>query len=81
MWFSLRYIGFSLKLQHNYQLTVLYTISVFLIIILFSWLISTSSQGDNESDKDDDNEEEEDEIIGGDDVISEIPHNNLLLYN
>uniref|UniRef100_A0A2C9L4M0 Uncharacterized protein n=1 Tax=Biomphalaria glabrata TaxID=6526 RepID=A0A2C9L4M0_BIOGL len=69
-----RYIGFALKLQHNYELTVLYTISVFLIIILFSWLISTSSQGDNDSDKDSDKDDgEEDDVIGAkDDVIAKV---------
>ncbi|KAI8746478.1 uncharacterized protein LOC106073737 [Biomphalaria glabrata] len=67
------YIGFALKLQHNYELTVLYTISVFLIIILFSWLISTSSQGDNDSDKDSDKDDgEEDDVIGGDDRLADM---------
>ncbi|KAH9509481.1 hypothetical protein Btru_045998 [Bulinus truncatus] len=65
------YIGFALKLQHNYELTVLYTISAFLIIILFSWLISTSSYNDGDSDKDDDNDEE-DEVIGGDDHLAHL---------
>lgn len=72
------YIGFSLKLQHNYELTVLYTISVFLIIILFSWLISTSAQNDD-SDKDDDNEDD-DEVIGGDDKISKL-NSKIFMYN
>ncbi|XP_005100799.1 uncharacterized protein LOC101859492 [Aplysia californica] len=64
------YIGFSLKLQHNYELTLLYTVSVFLLIILFSWLISTMSQSDNDSENDDDELDENDEILAGDDTIA-----------
>ncbi|CAG5124890.1 unnamed protein product [Candidula unifasciata] len=69
------YIGFTMKLQHNYELTVLYTISVFLLIILISWLISASSQSESgsEKDDDDDNDEEEDEM--DDDNIGTYPVN------
>ena len=66
-----RFIGFSLKLQHNYELTALYTAAVFLTIVLFSWLISNVAQSDNDSDKDDDEDDDDygDNVLGGDDNL------------
>ncbi|GFS16597.1 hypothetical protein ElyMa_006801000 [Elysia marginata] len=71
------YIGFSLKLQHNYEYTVLYAVIVFLIIILFSWIVAMSAQGDD-NDSDNDNEdndhsfEDEAVVIRGDDNLSTL---------
>lgn len=72
------YIGFSLKLQHNYEYTVLYTVIVFLIIILFSWIVAMSAQSDeNDSDNDindvdDHNFEDEAIVIKGDDSLNKL---------
>ncbi|GFN86010.1 fggap repeat domain containing protein [Plakobranchus ocellatus] len=72
------YIGFSLKLQHNYEYTVLYTVIVFLVIILFSWLVAISSHKDDSESDDDDDEQLEDDtmLIGGDDNISRLQGND-----